>query len=223
MMLLALESPDLHRQFEEKFCDIIREADPASFADVKTCQIDFTYSLADAWNRRKDKDHKKDKDDEDFQGEMAGEFNVHGVLEEKGEHISQARVQAMGSCFKDSYNMVHSKGLYTITDFDLEREIDVPEEDDEDSEPDQLGSRRRKYYSSSWYNYKYGCNLCAPDDDRKYVPPLVMSRLTMGEHQAFEAVFTNCLRESGVPAFAEVSDARIRFTYTDSSLSLKSA
>ncbi|GKZ01335.1 hypothetical protein MPSEU_001084500 [Mayamaea pseudoterrestris] len=212
VMLGALEYPDLHSQFESTFCKLIANADPTSFAEVTKCQIDFTYSLSDANKLR----HVKTADEDSFRGEMRGELDISHVLKSIDDSsLNENRMVVIGNCLKDTYNMVHADSPYSLIDYTLERQIDTPEDDDDE---DALTTPNLKKITSSartwnWFHTVYTCRWCS-DDDRKFVPPLAMSRLTMGEHQAFEATFANCLRESGVAAFAKVRNPHIRFTYT---------
>ena len=216
MMLQALEYPDLHAQFENTFCELISQADSSSFGEVTNCQIDFTYSLADSTGQHYHGGSTNNGDEAaDYEGTMKGEFDLSHVLKGDDNAITlQNRINVMGNCFKDTYNLVHDESPYTINGVTLQQEIDVPEDDDDDKSAAVLKfDYRLKYRIWSRLNINFGCNKCMPDD-RKFMPPLAMSRLTMGEHQAFEATFGNCLRESGVWALHKVNNARIRFAYT---------
>ena len=216
LMLRQLDNTDLHSQFETVFCKLIAQADPSSFGEVSKCRIDFTYSLSDAWGH-----HDNDNEPADYAGELRGEYHLSHVLKTNDmddASMLESRITAIGNCFKDTYNMIHADSAYTFTDFTLEREIDIPENDDDDENFALAGPYRGLWAAKfgSWRG-SYECRLCAPDD-RKFVPPLMLARLTMGEHAAFEATFADCLRESGVPAFRKVTNPHLFFTYTGNGL-----
>jgi hypothetical protein len=210
-MVQAIEHPNLHQQFEETFCGILRKADPESFAELKKCEVDFTYSMSDALGRN------DRRSQEDYSGTMKGQFDLSHVLNtEAVAALETSRVETVGNCFVDSYNMIHSETPFTLSGFTLEREIQTPETDGEAThalmvEPGSV-SALSYVRSWNWYSFDYSCAQCDPAQG-KIVPPLTMSRLTSAEHQAFEATFAHCLKESGIAAFAQITNPHIRFIY----------
>jgi hypothetical protein len=61
--------------------------------------------------------------------------------------------------FKMAYNTIHDgKDAPNVNWGFVEAEIEVPEDDD-DSVKGELTSKR-KWYSSSWLRFNYGCRLC---------------------------------------------------------------
>jgi hypothetical protein len=218
MMRGALDQPDLHSQFESTFCKLISAADPASFGEVTKCQIDFTYSVSDALDQHYHSSTDKNDKGADYQGSWRAEFDISHVLKtDDDSKLLATQMSVSGNCFRDTYNMIHAESNFTLNDFTINRQIVTPEIDDQALEtgPDGVKDYGFRLYNR-WWSFgggSGGCRFCAPDD-RKFLPPVIMPRLTMGEHQAFEATFANCLRESGVASLAKVNNAHIRFAYT---------
>lgn len=151
----------------------------------------------------------------------------------------------VSQALKNSYNSVHSNGYTLETVFvDKEIVIPeslVPEVKDDmlgrrnrsqhftpptpryvPPRPPQNGSSsssggRSGYSSSLYYFYtSFNCRLCSPDDNAALLtggPPGPSN--DKNEREAFELDFMARLRESDMPAFADITDLHVDFTYTD--------
>jgi hypothetical protein len=209
-MAAAKKDPNLHKTFEDTFCKAIKESDPKSFVEAE-CAIDFTYSFADnlGWGR-----HGKNAD---YTGVMQGQFQLGHIIHDSGAFNNSLTdsmdMTIIAKCFKDMYNEVHADTPYSINSFTLDRIVEVPDNDLAGTGTSDKLTYGHPYWSYNWYHFGWGCRFC-PADDKKFIPPIMeREMLTVGRHAAFEGLFTQCLKNSGIPAYQAVKDAKIVFGY----------
>lgn len=232
LALRALAEPNLHEKFVDEFCQAIKQSDNPAYHDLKKCNIDFTYGLGGKFLNQRVADPvewnpfaPKPAPPEDYNGHFNGEMSLSHVSgSESGSSIS-TDVTILANSFIEAYNQVHADTPYSITSFDLERILQVPEGDsDEDggnSDGDgdlilasTLTGGKKYYYNKSWYGGGFGCRFCGKDDDDDRPPRFsVQSYLRNGREDAFEKLYCHLLKTSGLAAYEGLRECVIRFSY----------
>jgi hypothetical protein len=231
---------NVHKDFEEHFCQSLRESAIVSFKDAKHCSIEFTYSpdveeeadaatiaTLDTVARKK----KHQPAPSPTKQEMTGQMEITHVF--NGATVSD--IAALGQSFIEAYNEVHEGTGYMLTSFNLQREVDVPEDEGGDDTAQvalydtalaATGSRSNKskkyrYYSQLlWYAFTSECHLCGDDADADAKLPgfdeMLLTRSSTGErlHGAFEELFCHKLKMSGLDKYFAANKCSIVFSYS---------
>jgi len=244
LALVSLKNPDVHEQFVDKFCNIVKTSGKKAFADVKSCAIDLTYTSAEEALDALDKfvELKKTVPDAALgwgHHEKLADYDVHlgGNLQcshvEGGENGATITtdVGVIGKAVIEAYNEAHSDTHFSMTNFNLDRMFEIPESedaDDEDEDPDDeeggpddptLGGKRRKYkyhYSVSFFHSDFRCTLCRSRSRR--FPPGTMMFFSRGTHLAFEKLVAHKLRTSGLREYKHIHDCTLSFSYNSDPL-----
>lgn len=208
-----------------------------AFGGLQKCAIDFTYELHSDEDDT-NSEHAKDEtalewgkhDKHDLLGNFRGEMGLAHVLGTDDGTSITTDVATISKAFIEAYNTIHGDTPYSVTGFDVNRIIQVPEDDEADEDDDEdceegadcanvLGKKAKrggkKYFGSKWfYRGDFRCRFC---EDRMMRAVAGEAMLTDDRHRAFELLFQHKLKLSGLLEYIKLKNAEIRFVYDEES------
>jgi hypothetical protein len=146
----------VHEKFESYFLETLRSSDMAAFADIQAVRIVFTYTdssaitattttTADDKSLTEMEEHpgveKRNNKPSDIES-MHGQIEIsHTMADHSSTTVTD--MKTLGEAYQQAFDEAYSVLGYEETSFDLESEIDIPEDtgseaEDEEGTPDAL-------------------------------------------------------------------------------------
>jgi hypothetical protein len=221
----------VHDKFESYFLDTLRSSDMAAFADIQAVSIVFTYtdSTTTATTTANDKSLTEEQPSIEKRVIKPSDTDIetmHGQIEishTMADHSSSTVIdmKTLGEAYTQAFDESYSFIGYEGTSFDLESEIDIPEDsgaatEAEEGTIDALGP----YSPSSYYNYftngfsfnfGYSCRFCRNDGDLLGSSLDLVAMQGTGVHRYFEKLFCHKMKYSGLLQFQKINHCSIDF------------
>jgi hypothetical protein len=214
----------VHEEFENYFLKALRSSDMAAFADIEAAHIALTYTdpttattattAADESLTKKQSPHGETRtttpSDTDS---MHGQIEITHMTAD-GSSSTVIDMKLLGKAYQQSFDAVYSIIGYQVTSFDLESEIDIPEESGDADEEAGDGNLEGVYYFLSGiysYSFGYGCRNCPNDDDMLGFSVDLVAMQDTGAHRFFEKLFCHKMKKSGKLQFKEINHCSIDF------------
>jgi hypothetical protein len=193
-----------HKMLEAEFCNRLRTSGDPMLLELKHCYIEFTYSavmediVVSAMETEPTPISMLVDDTPLETGKMNCHLDIENVI---GSSFSKDDLDIIADIVLKSYNMIHAGLGYEMTNVELVRRLDFPEE------PCATGPN--DLFNRIWFiEADYECS-----DKCNRLPPFFA--LESGLHKAFEDLVCLKLKTSGLPAYHKVSDCEISFVLDD--------
>lgn len=192
---LLLGDGNAHKALEAELCNELRSSGDPMLAELTHCFIEFTYSsvMEEAFETTNPVPLPDDVSLATTTHNMRCHLMIDHVV---GSQFSRADQYVIGNILSSSYNMIHSRMGFNMTDVQLQRRLDFPEV------PSAVGPR--DLFNRIWFiKATYECNDC------HRLPPFYVQERSL--HKAFEDLVCLKLKTSGLPAYRKASDCEISF------------
>jgi hypothetical protein len=215
----------VHEKFENRFLKALRSSDMAAFADIETVHIVFTYTDPTTTATAADDESLTEPPRAETRTTKPSDTeSMYGHIEithmkADGSSSTVIDMKLLGEVYQQSFDAVYSVMGYQVTSFDLESEIDIPEEES-DGDADETGEDNLEsvyYFLRGIYTYTFGfgCTLCPNDDDLLGFSVDLVTMQESGAHRFFEKLFCHKMKKSGKLQFKEINHCSIDFDVAD--------
>jgi hypothetical protein len=194
-----VKEKDIMEQFQDKFCENLQESGIVALKNVEDCEIYFLYSASSTAQGQEmymQEQMKATLGDDlpasitDYQ--MGTEIKISHIR--PSDTATSVFWDTISNAYRASYNEIHSDTGYSVTDWMLERDLEMPED-----ESAQL--------LIATALVKFECPSCEANS----LQTVFSTR--NGVHEAFESLFCEKLHESGLNDFEDIHDCNIKFMY----------
>jgi hypothetical protein len=121
-------------------------------------------------------------------------------------------MKAVREAYQQAFDATYSIVDYKVTTFDLESEIDIPEESDNEDEEGTLEYSYSYYMSVYSYTAGWGCRFFCPNDDDLLGSSVdIVDMQGSGAHLFFEKLFCHKMKKSGLLQFKKINHCSIDF------------
>jgi hypothetical protein len=216
----------VHEKFEKYFLETLRSSDMAAFADIQAVHIVFTYTDPTTTTTADDKSVAEEQPGVEKRRKKtkpSGNESTHGQIEishTMADHNSSTVIdmKTLGEVYEQAFDEVYSFVDYEATSFDLESEIDIPEDTGSEAEaeveegtPDTLEWFGYYFINKYSFSFSWGCRFCANDDDLLGSSLDLVAMQGTGAHRYFEKLFCHKMKKSGLIEFQKITHCSIDF------------
>jgi hypothetical protein len=224
----------VHEKFESHFLETLRSSDTDAFADIQAVHIVFTYTdsttTATTATTADDKSLTEEQPGVEKRNAKPSDIeSMHGQIEishTMADHSSGTftDMKTLGEVYKQAFDEAYSVIGYEGTSFDLESEIDIPEDtgsdaEDEDGTPDALEYLSYYFINRYSFSFGFGCRWCPNDDDLLGSSLDLVAMQGTGVHRYFEKLFCHKMKHSGLLQFQKINHCSIDFDAAASDVS----
>jgi hypothetical protein len=229
----------VHEKFESYFLETLRSSDMVAFADIQAVHIVFTYTDPATTTTTDDKSMAEEQPGVEKRRKPKPSDNnesTHGQIEishTMADHSSSTVIdmKTLGEVYRQAFDEVYSFMDYEATSFDLESEIDIPEDTGSEAEaeaetkaeegtPDPLEWFGFYFINRYSFSFSYHCRWCANDDDLLGSSLDLVAMQGTGVHRYFEKMFCHKMKNSGLIQFKKITHCSIDFDAAASDVSL---
>jgi hypothetical protein len=191
---------DIHKQFEDNFCGLLRVSSSANLVNARDCSLSFLDTPGESDLVPSESAYASTNGDA-----TEAQVIIHGTLDD----FTEKEFALINPSIESAYNEAYTKAGYTINDFEAKTVIDMPT----GCRSCSRGKDAMMLNASKmiFARIQLGCQDCNPDDSSIDVV-LKDSQIAL-MHQAFERSFCTKLKNSGLANFANIHDCSFRFVY----------
>jgi hypothetical protein len=195
LQMKTINFGEIHKQFEDNFCGLLRVSRSANLVNAHDCSLSFLDTPGKSDLVPSESAYASTNGDA-----TEAQVIIHGALDD----FNDGDFALIYMSIESAYNEAYTKAGYTINDFEAKTVIDMPTGCRSCSSADDamMFNAGKMIFA----RIRPGCQDCNPDDVLKDSQIAFM-------HQAFEKAFCAKLQSSGMANFANIHDCSFRFVY----------